>query len=233
MARKGLIWPTAWTLLGLAVLLSLGTWQWQRLGWKTDLIAKLEIRAKAAPVSIESVLGGDDIEYAHVTAKGRFRHDLERYIYATGTGEWGWHVLTPLDLVGGRTILVNRGFVPRDLKDPASRPASLSPGDVAVTGLLRNAAPARPWYIPAGDRKALTWSYPEIADIAATVPGAEAGFTLEADATDAQVPPKGGATQFAPSNRHLEYALTWYALAATLAGVYLYALWRRRPPNAG
>ncbi len=33
--------------------------------------------------------------------------------------------------------------------------------------------------------------------------------------------PRGGVTRVQLPNRHLEYALTWYGLAATLVGVYL------------
>jgi surfeit locus 1 family protein len=226
-----MFWPTLATIAGLAILLGLGTWQLQRLRWKEDLIAKLATRMHAAPVDLAPVLAsaqsGGDVEYTHTTATGQFRHDLERYVYVPGQGDWGYHVLTPLVLGDGRAILVNRGYVPRTLLDPAKRAGGLQAGTVSISGLLRAAPPTRPWYIPAADAKTHTWSWPEIADIAGTVESAGLPtlktHTMDADAAAGPTPPLGGATRLELSNRHLEYALTWFALAATLAGLFLFA----------
>jgi surfeit locus 1 family protein len=231
MSNRPMLWPTLATLAGLAILLGLGTWQVQRLQWKEALIAQLATRAHAAPVKLEIALAdavsGADVEYTHVTARGQFRHDLERFVYVPGDGDWGYHVITPLDLGAGRAILINRGYIPRQLLDPAKRSAGQPGAQVEVTGLLRRPPPARPWYIPAGDLKSNTWSWPEMGGIAQSMYGASGAalpsLFIDADAGKAGSVPAGGATRMELSNRHLEYAITWYALAATLAGIYAFA----------
>ncbi len=241
MLRKGMLWPTLATAVGLALLLGLGFWQLQRLAWKEGLIAQLATRATAKPVALEPVLQaaaeGADSEYTHVFATGKFRHDLERYVYFPGQGDWGYHVITPLELSDGRAILINRGYVPRQLRDPAKRREGSPVGAVAITGLLRRNPPDRPWYIPAADPKTMTWNWPEMGDIARSTYGASrtvvGDLSIDADPASPGSVPAGGATRLELSNRHLEYALTWFALAAALVGVYAYAairhLWNASP----
>ena len=241
MLRKGMFWPTVATSAGLAILIGLGFWQLQRLNWKDGLIAQLATRATAQPVALEPVLQavskGVDAEYTHVSATGRFRHDLERFVYFPGQGDWGYHVITPLELSDGRAILVNRGYVPRQLRDPSTRIAGSPSGTVTLTGLLRRAPPDRPWYIPAADPKTLTWSWPEIGDITRSMYGSPdkvvPALLIDADPAPSGVSPAGGATRLELSNRHLEYALTWFALAAALAGVYGFSLVRQLRSQRG
>ena len=229
-----MFWPTIATAAGLVILLGLGFWQLQRLSWKEGLIAQLAARANAQPVALEPVLQavstGADAEYTHVSATGRFRHDLERFVYFPGQGDWGYHVITPLELSNGQAILVNRGYVPRQLRERSTRSAGSPGGTITLTGLLRRAPPDRPWYIPVADPKSLTWSWPEMADIARSMYGAPdnvvPALSIDADPAPSGVSPAGGATRLELSNRHLEYALTWFALAAALAGVYAFSLFR-------
>ena len=231
MQPRGMLWPTIATISGVALLLALGTWQLQRLQWKQGLMTRIAERVHAAPIAIEAVLDeashGADAEYSHVQARGRFRHDLERFVYAPGQGDWGWDVITPLELAGGRALLVNRGYVPRQLKAQSDRAAGLLAGEVTVIGLLRQSPASRPWYIPAGNRADHTWSWFEVSEIAESMYGtggkAIATLYLDADATDNRTPPAGGATRLELPNRHLEYAVTWYGLAAALAGLYGFA----------
>ncbi len=199
-------------------------------------MAHLAERVHAVPVALEPVLAqavlGADIEYTHVIAHGRFHHELERYLYAPGAGDWGYHVITPLELSDGRAVLINRGYVPRQQLDRSLRIAGLPEGDVTITGLIRAAPAGRPWYMPAGNHVNHTWSWPEIADIAQSMYGPDGKVittvTVDADRIIAAAPPAGGTTRMELSNRHLEYALTWYALAATLAGVYAFSWYRFR-----
>ncbi len=236
-----MLWPSLATLAGLAILIALGSWQLQRLQWKEGLIAQLGARAHASPIPLKAALAdaaaGADVEYTHVLLIGRFRHDLERYVYAPGQGDWGYHVITPMELGDGSAILINRGYVPRQQLDPSKRIAGQPAGLVEVRGLLRRPPPDRPWYIPAGDPKTRTWSWPELGGIARSMYGASspalAPLYIDADAGDAASVPAGGATRMELSNRHLEYALTWFALAAALAGVYAYAMLRHLRTQRG
>jgi len=241
-----MLWPTLATIAGLTILLSLGFWQIRRLNYKTSQIVLMTERVHRAAEPIGPVLtaalgpqgvGAPDISYSHVLATGRFRHDLERFVYAPGDGDWGYHVFTPIELVDGRSIIVNRGYVPRQLKSPSTRLAGMPAGEVTVTGLMRLPAGPRPWYIPAASRKELTWSWPELEDITKSMygdtPPVSAAVYMDADAMPGPAPPLGGVTRLELPNRHLEYALTWFALAATLAAFYVVSLLRHLRSQRG
>ncbi len=82
-------------------------------------------------------LNAADDEYKRVTASGHFLNDRETLVQAVterGTGFW---VLTPLRDQRRLHGLVNRGFVPAERRDPASRAEGQPSGETAVTGLLR------------------------------------------------------------------------------------------------
>ena len=229
LKRAGLIWPTALTLAGLAVLIGLGTWQLQRKQWKDSLIARIAQRIAAAPVPIsqddQTQLGGGDIDYLHVTAGGRLHHDKERYLYAPAKSGLGWHVYTPLEWAPSQVVWINRGFVPDERKHPASRREGQLPGEVEVTGLVR-APHGTGLFTPANDVAHNLWYWPDAAAMHASAFAGTAmralPFTVDADARP-EPPgglPRGGVTRLDLPNRHLEYALTWYGLALTLIGVY-------------
>lgn len=124
----------------------LGTWQIYRLKWKTDLMAKCEDRLVRAPLPLPPRIDADavaDFEYRRVTTTGRFRHDREMLIGPRmRDGEHGYMVVTPLDRTAthghGSTVLVNRGWIAHDKRDPKSRaPEALPDGNVLVKGMLR------------------------------------------------------------------------------------------------
>jgi surfeit locus 1 family protein len=226
----GLLWPTAFALAALAVLVGLGTWQLQRRTWKEALIAKIAARVKAEPVSLAVALRryaeGGDVEYAHVVARGRFHHDKERYLYAPAKSGLGWHVYTPLEFAPRRIVWVNRGFVPDELKSPQSRPGGDAPdGQAGIAGIVR--LPPQPGlFTPQNDPARNLWYWPDAAAMTASAFAAQpvetAPVTIDADASpDPGARPRGGTTRIDLPNRHLEYALTWYGLALTLIGVYV------------
>ena len=131
---------------------------------------------------------------------------------------------TPLRLPSGAVLLVDRGYVPSDRKLPASRAAGEPQGDVTVTGLLRLAPAAKPiGSCPTTAPSETTGSgstfppWPAAAELGPRLP-----FYVDADAA----PNPGGLPQSAARrgldlpNNHLQYAITWYALAAALAVIY-------------
>src|SRR5207302_971607 len=117
--------PTMFTIPAVAVLVALGVWQLQRLEWKGRLIAERAAAVAAAPVAPPRTLAeARSLEFHPVVAEGVFLHDKEIYLNAIGgKGGAGFDVLTPLRETDGRIVFVNRGFVPTERKDPATRPA--------------------------------------------------------------------------------------------------------------
>jgi surfeit locus 1 family protein len=231
LRQAGLLWPTLAALAALAVLIGLGNWQMERKRWKEDLIGKIAARVHADPVPLPAAGAPEakgDLEYLHVTARGRFLHDKERYFYAPSSGGLGWHVYTPLELPSQLLVWVNRGFVPDAKKAPETRLDGQVQGEAEVRGLVR--LPVAPGLFAArNDPEHNLWYWPELpAMTASAFPGSERApdalpLVIDADAQP-EAPgglPKGGTTRLALPNRHLEYALTWYGLGLTLVGVYL------------
>ena len=242
MSFSGLLrrhWPLLLsTLLAAGLLSGLGFWQLQRLQWKETLLAQISARldAPATPAPPREnwpALNPDDYDYRHVTLRGTFDHAQESYLFrasATGAaGEGpGYEVLTPLRLADGGVVLVNRGFVPAELQDPARRKSGQIAGETTVTGLMRRPE-TRNMFTPADEPDKNLWFTRDPAALAAHWGFAEvAPFSIDADATPNPGGwPKGGATVLKIPNNHLSYALTWFALAATLVVVALVFASRR------
>lgn len=225
-------------LVALAILLSLGTWQVQRLAWKESLIAAIAERRVAPPVSvagIESTLSaGGDIEYRTVTAEGAFDHAKERHFLATHEGQSGFYVYTPLTLGDGRALFVNRGFVPYDRKDAATRAEGQVEGPVTVGGLARNRLEGKPSsLVPDNDPAKNVFYWKDLDAFAASTGIGKAQvvpFFIDADAKpNPGGLPVGAVTQIDLPNSHLQYAITWYGLALALALVSGFYLFRRKP----
>lgn len=122
----------------------LGTWQVQRLDWKTRLIAKFEDRLIRDPLPLPPHIDPSvvsEFDYRRVLATGRFRHDQEMLVGPRmRDGQDGFMVITPLERKDGSTILVNRGWISKKHRSQRTRPDSLVQGTVTVQGLLRE-----PW----------------------------------------------------------------------------------------
>ncbi|WP_294338942.1 SURF1 family protein [uncultured Sphingomonas sp.] len=209
-----------------AALVGLGVWQLERRAWKLDLIARVEARIHAAPIAFPW-RGGDpkDLEYTRVRVTGTFDHDRETLVQALTARGAGFWVLTPLRTADG-TMLVNRGFVPEDRRDPKSRAAGQVAGPIPVTGLVRLSEPGG-GFLRSNDPAADRWYSRDVAAIAAAKGlGRVAAQFVDADATpNPGGYPIGGLTVVAFRNTHLVYALTWFALAGLAAfGTWLF--WR-------
>ena len=243
----GLIAPALMTLALLPVLIGLGTWQWHRKAWKEDLIAKVEARRLAPPVSYIEALGRyaqtGDVEYLRVRVTGTFDHGQERHLYAPSTASQGWNVYTLLRPDGGLPpLFVNRGWVPDTLKDPSKRAEGQLSGPVTVTGLARLSEQAGLFTL-ATDAKGNRWYWRDLPGMegAARTSGADAAIAFAPFSQDAEAEPanpggfpKGGTTEIHLSNSHLQYVVTWYGLAVTMLAIFaVYARQRLRQTGDG
>ncbi|MBX4937651.1 SURF1 family protein [Rhizobium binae] len=224
-------------LIALAILITLGTWQLQRLHWKQGLLADIAARQAAAPVPLADIeamaASGGDIEYRKVTATGRYINNKERHFFATWRGQTGFYVYTPLELADGRVLFVNRGFVPYENKEPEMRMQGQLTDQQTVTGLARAKLPGKPSSLVPDNDVAKNIFYWKDLDVMAESVGLETGrvipFFVDADSTPNPAGlPIGGVTQVDLPNDHLQYALTWYGLAAVLVVVVAIS-WFRKP----
>ncbi len=228
--KRPIFWPSFWAALAFLLLLGLGFWQIERLGWKEALIAQRNAALEDAPVAPpENLEDARALEFHPVHVSGRFLNDDEMPVAAISKrGEAGFHILTPFLLENGEFLLIDRGFVPVNRKSPDTRKAGLIAGETTVTGLLR--VPEQPGpFVPANDPAHNTWYDVDLSAMA-KAQGIEnvLPFYLDADATP--VPggyPVGAQTETDLPNNHLQYAITWFALAAGLVGVYILFVIRR------
>jgi surfeit locus 1 family protein len=235
-AAKPLGWLAyAAALVAFAVLVGLGTWQVQRLHWKEDLLAMIEARRTSAPLDLAEVekmfAASGDVDYQAMRVRGEFLHDKEQFFFATWKGNTGFYVYTPLRLEDGRYVFVNRGFVPYELKDHSKRPLEVI-GPVTVTGLARNPLGGKPSFmVPDNDlgQNIFYWKdLPAMARNAGLDPSGVVPFFIDADASpNPGGLPEGGVTLIDLPNNHLQYALTWYGLAAALFAVFGVFAFRR------
>jgi surfeit locus 1 family protein len=206
-----------------AGLCALGVWQLERLQWKLALIATVNGHMAALPVSLGDILAmnTDDAQYRRVALRGRFDHAHEAYVFTTDAGAPVYHVLTPLITDDGKVVMVDRGEIPKEKLDPATRLAGSVAGEVRVVGVWR--VPDAPGaFTPPPDPGKRIWYARDLAGIAAADHLALAApVVIEADA--APNPggwPKGGQTVVSFRNQHLSYAVTWFGLALGLLGIW-------------
>ncbi|EXJ93776.1 hypothetical protein A1O1_02169 [Capronia coronata CBS 617.96] len=232
-----------WGIAFLAVIpltaFCLGTWQIQRLDWKTKLIAKFEDRLVRPPLPLPPRIDPDAIhefDYRRVYATGKFRHDKEMLIGPrTQDGKDGYMVVTPLEREGGSTILVNRGWISRDKKYQQDRdPSALPQGEVTVSGLLRE-----PWkknmFTPNNDPEHGKFYFPDVQEMA-KVSNAEPVWVEETMTPDLMVSydreakgiPIGRIPEVNLRNTHVQYIVTWYSLSAATA-LMLWMVLRKKP----
>lgn len=237
--RDGRLWRVIVVtifLLLFAGFMALGIWQVQRLSWKLALIERVETRIHSAPVDVPApdvTITRDSSEYLRVKASGRFRSDQEVVVKAVTELGAGWWVLTPLETSRGFTVLVNRGFVPAEMKN--TRPTAPEAGE--VVGLLRISEP-RGGFLRENDPAGDNWfsrDVPAIASAKGLTPPVAPYFIDTQPYTDGPQTdfPRAGMTVVKFANSHLVYAMTWFGLAAgSLVGMVLVLRERRRRQRA-
>jgi surfeit locus 1 family protein len=222
--------PTVLMLLMLAVLLALGFWQLSRMREKQALFAMFAAGAQAT-VDLASLPSGAGARYQHAAVHGRY--DSEHQILLdnmTHAGQVGYRVLTPLSFDAGRTLLVDRGWIPLGASRQLVPEVKVSEEHRAVAGRL-DELPRAGIHLAASAQPNSPWpqvlSYPTMKEVLAVLPRDLYPYILllDADQPDGYVREWQPAT-FPPS-RHLGYAVTWFALAAALLVIYVVTHLRR------
>jgi surfeit locus 1 family protein len=224
-ASRSIFGATVAAVVGFAILIGLGTWQLQRKAWKENLIATLTARLAAAPQALPPqarwpALDADEDEYRRVSLHAEFQPGQSALVYAaasafrpdvSGTGYW---VFAPAHLPGGGTVVVNRGFVPNDRKDQTG-----PSGPADLVGVLR--WPEHAGLFTPAPSNGLWFARDPAAIAAAKNWGPVAPFYVEQESPQRPDAPQVGRLVVRLPNNHLQYVITWYGLAAALAGVYL------------
>ena len=217
-------WPSLIALPSVLILIALGVWQLQRHEWKAGLIAEREAGMAAPPVELPARI--DDPQpwsFRHVRVAGTFRHDKELHVAAVSRrGNAGYQIVTPLERPRAPPVLVNRGWVPTERKNPETRREGQLAGPVAIDGIAR-LRQVRQGMIPENQPDRNLWFTMDLPAMAAAAGLAEiAPVYVEAGpAPNPGTYPLGGQTRVSLPNDHLQYALTWFSLAIALAAIYV------------
>ncbi len=219
-------------LSAFCLLVALGVWQLERREWKNSLIERFEAGLSRPPIQYQPPTRTNEIgrEFMRVTLKGQFESAGTVKVLAptpeaaraeTREG-YGYNLFTPLKFENG-TVFVDRGFVPASLAESKS----LFPeGETEVTGIVRLPGKAS-WFAPSNDTAKRLFFAPDIPSMAAFdgLSGKQAVSTeyiqAEPAAQTTPWPQARDPRELLASipNSHLEYALTWFGLAAALLGV--------------
>ncbi len=236
--------PRAWavvvTAATLATCVSLGWWQ---IGRGRDKQALIESFARGTQTSVE-LSGGVTVDelprYQHVRAEGHYdpAHQVLIDNMPSQAGRPGYRVLTPFVREGAdRLLLVDRGWVPLGTsRDVLPRVDDVSPGFRAVAGRL-DALPAPGVRVgeagtPGDERWPRVMNFPRTEDVARALgrPVESRIVLLDPAAPDGYERVWRPALQFGPE-RHLGYAIQWFALAITALAIFIALSLRRVPAN--
>jgi cytochrome oxidase assembly protein ShyY1 len=229
------------TLILLAVFIGLGVWQLQRRVEKHALIAALDSRLAAAPEALPQpsewpALTSAKDEFRRVTFTATYAKLPDAMVYSSGSavradiGGPGTWAFLPAKLAGGETVVINTGFVQNTMQDRAFEDRAvgrlITGAPVALTGYIRfperagsltpaEEVPKRLWFVRdhRAMAQALGWGAvaPFYIDLETPVP--ESGI------------PKPGPLEVHLKDDHMQYAITWFSLAAAV--VIAFGVWWR------
>lgn len=204
---------------GVVVLLALGSWQMQRLAWKEGVIASAEARMRANPVALPVAIDAATLDYLPVSVEGQFAGD-SRINFLTSMKPYGpgYGIIDAFETDDGRRILVDRGFAPHSAPE-----VSIPSGPQSITGVLRWPDDTNA-FTPDPDLKRREWFAHDI-DSMAQAAGTERLYLVARPSGEVKGWPRPRPQQVQLPNNHLNYALTWFGLAAVWA--VMSVLWLR------
>ena len=223
--RRRRVWALVAAVPAFCILLALGFWQLDRLEWKRGLIDRLAERGDAEAIALpEGALDQEALEFRKIRATGSYLNDRELFLGArTHEGASGFEVVTPFRLDDGREILINRGWVPPSAKDTRAREDARLEGEAVQIGIARSGGwKGASWLKPENDPAGNLWIWPDLPAMVAAADLANPVTELYLVALPDQHPgayPLGRVTGAELRNDHLQYALTWFSLAAILVAI--------------
>jgi surfeit locus 1 family protein len=219
--------PVAWFffLAAFGTCMALGTWQVQRLEWKQGLIAEIAAANESAPLTAlpQTAEELEKLQFHKVTLSGTWVADTEFHITPRYyRDQFGYHLVTPLKLAAGHSVLVNRGWIPAKKKEADTRPETRLKGKATITGLVRTGA-ERSYFTPPSQPEKNLWFGRDIEQMAThaslknTIP---AMLDLIGEQKAEQLPiPSDGTIRL--RNDHVSYILTWYGIGLGILVIFL------------
>ena len=216
-------------IIALLILLSLSFWQVKRLVWKTNLIEQRVSNFEADPKNLNEIIKPQENEFKKVFVKGQLLNEFEFFMPALSkNGNNGFHIIVPLQVEKQKLILFDTGWVPLRKKEKNTRLNHLIKGEKKFTAVIR--LPGRKGYFqPENDNIKNFWFFVEPELMEKTISKKlESNFYLETFNNGPNGYPLGNQTRIYLRNNHLQYAITWFLIALSLVGVFLFASIRKK-----
>ena len=218
----------AWVAIALAVatLIFMSVWQVQRMVWKEAIIEELRLAAANPPAEVlPSALDLQHKGFMHYRLYGTFGKQSLHLAARYYRGTLGYHLLSPFTLEDGRILLVNRGWIPAEMKDDA--PAA-SDEEQTITVMLRTDKDYN-YFTPASDPRQNVWFYRDLHAMGRALDAELLPVSADLLGTpikgELPVPFDG---DFKLRNDHLQYAITWAMLAIVALWVFITYHWRKK-----
>lgn len=204
-------------LIVFLICLLLGSWQVKRLVWKQDILAKVREYNDYKPIELENFHEGlKDILYKKVKVRGRLHHDKEIHLYSGGKlayGSDGYLIFTPLESMDGEFILINRGWVPQNKKDQLKRAATLIMEIVEIEGIVIEIREPK-WKMFSNNLDKNVWLWLDSSKISEHTELILPSYYIMQQGNWNILPINSRFSAEMIRNDHLQYALTWFSLAA-------------------
>jgi len=231
-------WATVAVIPALILLVILGVWQVQRMQWKQGLIDDMRSRMDAPAIELPADGAElDTLRFRRVELGGEFLHDRAMHRLArTHEGRRGFDLITPMRLPDGRTVLIDRGWLPIRLRRDGEMPEALRvDGPVSIEGVIRRGGwDGAGWLRPANDPAGNEWLWMDLPRMTQHAELRDAVTGLYVQSID---PAAAGRFPIAERPRvnlpqnHLGYAVTWFGLALALLAIYVIFHLRRETPG--
>jgi cytochrome oxidase assembly protein ShyY1 len=240
-ARRGGVGFALFTLVMVAIFIGLGVWQLQRRVEKHALIAALTERLAAAPSPLPppaqwGAMTPAADEFRRVRFTAAYAPIPDAMVYSSGSavrddvsGPGTWAFL-PARLPTGEIVAINAGFVPNTMQDRAQQDRAVKPlvtdAPVALTGYIRFPESAGVLTPSESIAKRLWFARDHLAMARVLGWGEVAPFYIDLEQpVPASGIPKPGPLEVHLKDDHLQYAITWFALAGAV--VIAFGVWLR------
>ncbi len=206
---------TIFVIFFITLFCSLGTWQLYRLQWKQALISEIKQGLDSTPVEYSKLISQN---YQRVALKGKYFFKDQIYLYSLNEkGQPGFDVITPFETLSGENVLINRGWIKKELKN--TKEINLVKNNLVLGFLKKNIK--KNIFKPDNSIEENIWFSINIEDLKKSTGKDFNDFIVYLENIDVKIPAPKKISVDVPNN-HLKYAITWYSISISILFYFLY-----------
>ena len=211
---KRLILFKIFVFFSIILFCILGTWQLYRLQWKQDLINQISAGINSSPIQFSQK---NNKNYQRVFLIGKYDFKNQIYLYSLNEkGQPGFDVITPFETLNKENVLVNRGWIKKELKNKPE----INNLSTNIMGMTKQSN-RKNIFTPENDTIKNLWFYINIDEIEKFIGKKFNKFIVYLEDETINTPEPKKITIDMPNN-HLKYAITWYSISISILFYYLY-----------